>query len=98
LNCFNIGFDGNSTWESVQRIKEIYHLKKITIITDAFHAPRSIFLCRHFGIDVVAFCYGKESFGFWSLRYDLREWLARVKAFFVAIIYLMQDDKINHNL
>jgi SanA protein len=80
-----LDFEGKSTWETIRRAKEIYHLQKITIITDAFHAPRAIFLCRHFGIDAVAFCYGKQSFGFWSIRYDVREWLARVKAFFEVL-------------
>jgi SanA protein len=81
-----LDFDGNTSWESVRRAKEVYHLEKIIVITDAFHAPRAIFLCRHFGIDAVAFCYGKESFGFWSLRYDIREWLACVKAVFQVLI------------
>jgi SanA protein len=81
-----LDFDGNTTWESVRRAKEIYHLEKIIVVTDAFHAPRAIFLCQHFGIDAVAFCYGKKSFGFWSLRYDIREWFARAKAVFQVLI------------
>jgi SanA protein len=81
-SAITLDFDGTTTWKSARHAKEIYHLQKITIITDAFHAPRAIFLCRHFGIDAVAFCYGDEPVGFWSLRSNAREWLARVKAFF----------------
>jgi SanA protein len=85
-NVLILDFEGNSTWQSVRRAKQIYQLQKVTIITDAFHAPRAIFLCRHFGIDAVAFCYGEESFGFWSARYYVREWFARVKAFAQVLI------------
>jgi SanA protein len=85
-NAMILDFNGNSTWESVRHAKEIYHLHKVTIVTDAFHAPRAVFLCRHFGIDGVAFCYGEEPFGFGSLRYHLREWFARVKAAFQVMI------------
>jgi SanA protein len=81
-NAMTLDFDGTTTWKSARNAKEIYHLQKIIIITDAFHASRAIFLCRHFGIDAVAFCYGDEPVGFWSLRSNAREWLARVKAFF----------------
>lgn len=88
-----LDFEGNTTWESVRRAKEVYHLQKIIIITDAFHAPRTIFLCRHFGIDAVAFCQDKESFGFWFIRYHAREWLARVKAFGEVLV----DGRRNQN-
>jgi len=76
-----LDFDGNSTWDSLRKAKESYHLNSIIIVTDRFHASRAIYLARHFHIDAVAFCYGDESFGFWSLRYEIRESLARVKAF-----------------
>jgi len=92
-NAMILDFGGNSTWESVRHAKETYYLHKVIIVTDAFHAPRSIFLCRHFGIDAVAFCYGEESFGFWSLRYHSREWFARVKAAFQVMI----DKKAGQN-
>jgi SanA protein len=81
-----LDFDGNTTWESAKRARQIYHLQTVTIITDTFHAPRAIYLCRHFGIDADAFCYGDESIGFWSLRYHAREWFARVKAVLQVLI------------
>jgi SanA protein len=75
-----LDFDGKTTWESARRAAEVYHLHKVIIVTDTFHAPRSIFLCQHFGIDSVAFCAQEERIGFWSIRSEVREWLARVKA------------------
>jgi SanA protein len=86
INAMILDFDGTTTWESARRAKEIYHLQKVTIITDSFHAPRSIFLCKHFGIDAVAFCHGKEPVGFWPVRSRVREWLACVKAVFEVLL------------
>jgi SanA protein len=74
-------YHGNSTWNALKQASEMYHLHQIIIVTDDFHAPRAIYLSRHFGIDAVAFCHGREPFGFWTVRYHSREWLARVKAF-----------------
>jgi hypothetical protein len=78
--------EGNNTWEAVRRAKEVHRLQTVVVVTDAFHAPRSTYLCHHFGIEATAYCSGNESFGFWFLRYHGREWLARVKAFFQVLI------------
>lgn len=80
-NALILDYHGASTWESLERAADLYHLHKIIIVTDGFHAPRTIYLSHHFGIDAVAFCHGEEPFGFWAMRYKAREWLACVKAF-----------------
>jgi SanA protein len=80
--ALELDFDGNRTWESVRRTKETYHLQKVIIITDAFHAPRAIFLCRHFGIDAVAMCPDKDPFSLWFVRYNVKEYFARLVAVF----------------
>lgn len=85
-SAMDLDFEGNRTLESARRASDIYHLSKVIIVTDAFHAPRAIFLCRHFGIDAVAICPEKEPFGFWSLRYSVREYFARLLAFFEVLI------------
>ncbi|MGD1088708.1 MAG: ElyC/SanA/YdcF family protein [Verrucomicrobiota bacterium] len=81
-----LDFDGKTTWESARRAAEVYHLQKVIIVTDTFHAPRSIYLCQHFGVDSVAFCAREEHIDFWSIRSQIREWLARVKAVFQVLI------------
>jgi SanA protein len=84
-SAIKLDFDGNRTFESVRRATEIYHLKKIILITDSFHAPRSIFLCKHFGIDAIAYCPGRDPFGYWPVRYSVKEYFARLKAVFDVI-------------
>jgi SanA protein len=84
-SAIKLDFDGNRTFESIRRAREIYHLKQVILITDAFHAPRSIFLCKHFGIDAIAYCPGRDTFGYWSVRYSVKEYFARLKAIFDII-------------
>jgi SanA protein len=75
-----LDFEGNRTLESVRHASQDFHLQKVLIITDDFHASRSIFLCRHFGIDAAAFSSGKEPLDHWYFQHRLREYFARVKA------------------
>lgn len=78
--AMTLDFEGVRTLESVRHARQIFHLQKVLIITDDFHAPRSIFLCRHYGLDAVAFVSGKEPMDIWYYRHRLREFFARVKA------------------
>ncbi len=71
---------GLRTLDSVRMAAKVQRLKTVTVITDGFHAPRSLFLCRHFGIDAVAFCGDREPWSYWLFRVEVREYLARVKA------------------
>jgi len=79
-SAIELDFAGTRTWDSIRRASDVYHLRHILVITDAFHAPRAIFLCRHFGIEAVAYSPGKEPLGYWSLRSQVREYVARIKA------------------
>ena len=81
-SAFELDFDGVRTWESVHQAKENYHLQKTIVITDSFHAPRAIFLCRHFGIDAVAICPDKDPLSLWFVRYEVKEYFARLISVF----------------
>jgi vancomycin permeability regulator SanA len=39
-------------------------------------------LCKHFGIEATAYCPGKDPFGYWAVRYSVKEYFARLKAVF----------------
>ncbi|HEY3863873.1 MAG TPA: ElyC/SanA/YdcF family protein [Verrucomicrobiae bacterium] len=75
-----LDFKGDRTLESARHARRGFHLTNVLIITDGFHAPRSIFLCRHFGMDATAYYSGNESRDHWYYRHRLREYFARVKA------------------
>ena len=69
---------GFRTLDSLARAKKIFHLSRVTVITDDFHAPRAIVLGLHFGIDTIGYCPPPVPLK-WSLKTRLREVLARVK-------------------
>jgi SanA protein len=75
-----LDFEGVRTIESARHASQTFHLQKVLIITDGFHAPRSIFLCRSFSLDAVAFVSGNEPVNIWYYKHRLREYFARVKA------------------
>ena len=79
-DAMTLDLDGVRTWDSIRTIAKVQQLKTVTVITDGFHAPRCVFLCRHFGIDAIAFCGDREPSGYWMFRSESREYLARVKA------------------
>ncbi len=70
---------GFRTLDSVVRAKEVFGQRKLTVITDRFHAYRAVFLAEHNGIDAVAFPSAEVEVG-WSLKARTREWFADVKA------------------
>ncbi|OKI68925.1 SanA/YdcF family protein [Micromonospora sp. CB01531] len=42
------GFD---TYDSCARAKRIFGVDRMTVVTQSFHLPRAVALCRHFGIE-----------------------------------------------
>lgn len=71
---------GQSTIESIQRIKEHYKLEKFTIVSQQFQNERAIFLANHFGLDAIGF-NAKDINVKKGYRVYFREKLARVKVF-----------------
>jgi vancomycin permeability regulator SanA len=75
------GFD---TWDSCVRAKKIFGVSRAIVVTQAFHLPRALYLCRSAGLDVT----GVASGGIGDqaeLVYTAREVPAAVKATFEAI-------------
>ena len=78
-SAMTLDYAGFRTLDSVVRAKKVFGQSQLTIVTDDFHAARSVFLARHEGLDAVAFCSAKVSTRF-SARTRVREVGARVKA------------------
>lgn len=70
---------GFRTLDSFARAQKIFGLRRLTIVTDDFHAARSVLLARHFGIDAHVFCSAPVPLK-WSAKTRLREIGARCKA------------------
>ena len=74
ITCDYAGF---RTLDSVLRAKTVFGLTNFTIVTEEFHCPRSVWIARRHGLDVVAFAAPDLSVR-WSARVKMREALARV--------------------
>ena len=74
-----LDFAGFRTLDSVVRAKEVFGCDSLTIVSQADHCARALFLARTHGIDAVAVS-APSSAGLWvRIRLAIREWLARDK-------------------
>ncbi|WP_231336060.1 SanA/YdcF family protein [Actinomadura graeca] len=75
-------FAGLDTWDSCARAKRIFGVTKLTVVTQDFHLPRAVALCRAVGIE--AWGVGDDSMGGSrtnaTVRGYVREPLAMMKA------------------
>lgn len=46
-------YAGRRTYDSCYRARHIFGLTDAVVVTQGFHLPRALYLCRHFGIDAV---------------------------------------------
>jgi len=84
-----LDYAGRRTYDTCYRAKEIFGVNSAILVTQAFHLPRSLFLCEAFGIDVVGvdaenYHYLKRLRFFWNAR----ELLASVQS--VWDVYLFK--------
>lgn len=71
---------GFNTYDSMYRAKEIFGVKTMVISTQEFHMDRSLYIARSIGID--AYGYPSDDKQIYGMnRLNLRETLARIKAF-----------------
>lgn len=66
--------EGVSTFDSCWRARGVFGVQRATLVTQAFHLPRAVFLARAAGIDAVGVRAGG---GRWRAPYVWRELLAR---------------------
>ena len=75
-NAITCDYAGFRTLDSVVRAKTVFGLTNFTIVTEEFHCPRSVWIARRHGLEVVAFAAPDLS-ARWSARVKMRETLAR---------------------
>ncbi len=70
---------GRSTYDSCYRLKEIFGLSKIVLVTQRYHLPRALYVCNELGIDAIG--VAAEDRGYTKqVKYSSREMLASVQA------------------
>lgn len=82
VNSIDIFMDhaGISTYDSIYRLKEIFGVKKVVIVTQKYHLYRAIFIARSLGIEAYGVSAEDIHYNGQVLR-EVREILARDKDF-----------------
>jgi vancomycin permeability regulator SanA len=84
-----LDYAGRRTYDTCYRAREIFGVNSAILVTQGFHLPRALFLCKAFGIDSVGvnadnYYYLKRLRLFWNTR----ELLASVQS--VVDVYLFK--------
>lgn len=78
-SAITLDYAGFRTLDSMARANKVFGQRQVTIITDDFHLPRSLFLARAHGMDAIGFG-GQPVPLRWSKKTRLREIAARIGA------------------
>ncbi|WP_249345646.1 vancomycin high temperature exclusion protein [Microbispora sp. H11081] len=82
-----LDYAGFDTWDSCVRAKEIFGASRLVVVTQVFHLPRAVALCRTAGLD--AFGVGDDSSRDWpaeTVAYAVREFPASAKGLVDALV------------
>lgn len=68
-----LDYAGRRTYDSCYRAKHIFALNEIIVVTQAYHLPRTIFLCQNTDLDTVGVAveqsqYIRARYLFWNIR------------------------------
>ena len=76
-----LDYAGRSTYDTCYRAKEIFGVNSAILVTQGFHMPRALFLCKAFSINAVGVEAGKYYYLKRSrLIWNVRELLTTVKS------------------
>ncbi|MCG5215047.1 ElyC/SanA/YdcF family protein [Streptosporangium soli] len=85
-----LDYAGFDTWDSCVRARQVFGARRLTVVTQVFHLPRAVTLCRTAGIET--FGVGDDSAGRWSATYvyAMREFVASAKGFLDSVVLRSQ--------
>jgi SanA protein len=72
------GFD---TYETMYRARDVFKVTDCLVVTQGFHLPRAVYIARTLGLDATGVVADLQPYAN-EWRFSLREWPARVKAYF----------------
>ncbi|GIH99879.1 SanA/YdcF family protein [Planobispora takensis] len=82
-----LDYAGFDTWDSCVRARDVFGATRLTVVTQVFHLPRAVALCRRAGLET--FGVGDDSTRQWAAAtygYAAREFLAAAKGFLDAVV------------
>lgn len=88
-----LDYDGTRTLNSIAKMRDVYCLDSIIIISQEYHNERALYQATHLGIDAIAFNAKTPGRRTSWLRNRGREVLARVKLFIDVVSGLHPDIK-----
>lgn len=71
-----LDYAGRRTYDSCYRAREIFGVERAVVVTQRFHAPRALYLCRNLGLDAVAILADRQDYSIRRFRWETREYLA----------------------
>lgn len=77
---------GYRTYESCYRERYVYGLTSVIAVSQTFHLSRILYLCQGFGIETLGVAADLRDYGFDGYKMEVREALARLKAFWQLAI------------
>ena len=86
-SAMTLDYAGLRTFDSVLRCRDVFKENDITIISQAFHDQRAVFICQHYGIKAVGFA-ARDVPAEYAFKTYFREYFARAKM--VLDLYLLQ--------
>ncbi|MDP9867355.1 MULTISPECIES: SanA/YdcF family protein [Streptosporangium] len=81
-----LDYAGFDTWDSCVRARDVFGATRLTVVTQVFHLPRAVTLCRTAGLD--AFGVGDDSARRWASTYlyASREFFASAKGLLDSVV------------
>lgn len=82
-----LDYAGFDTWDSCVRARKVFGAQRLTVVTQVFHLPRAVALCRKAGLET--FGVGDDSAKHWAATtysYAAREFFASAKGLADAVV------------
>ncbi|GAA3447431.1 SanA/YdcF family protein [Planomonospora venezuelensis] len=82
-----LDYAGFDTWDSCVRARDVFGATRVTLVTQVFHLPRAVALCRTAGLETHG--VGDDSTRRWAgttYVYAAREFFASAKGFLDAVV------------
>lgn len=81
-----LDYAGFDTYDSIYRAKAIFQAHEFLVFSQDFHLPRALYICDELEITCTGVLSNKRKY-LWETRYNLRENLARIKAFWNTFLW-----------
>lgn len=72
---------GFSTYDTMYRARDVFKVTSALVVTQKFHLARAVYTARSLGLDAIGVPADIQPYAN-ERRFAMRDWLARVKAFF----------------